>query len=290
MKLSPFTPLYFDVNSPSDGLPSRFVQVFAPSDQIMIQVIADTNEAEPTAVLMDAHTGDTIDELTWQLWQINTDKVLYFVTLCGLSIGHYKIIIGDLASEEFRVTDDPLVLRKTILIQYRFKDNKQRDDVVSVIDGMEYFFDFRVPGGFKDSGWQFGVNNEQFTTQYEDVVELYSREYTTKNFTMGGSLGVPVWYGEMLNRLLTCSYVYFDGERYTRSDSETPQMQILLDGLDSFVFTQMLRKAMILDPVIEEANQIAIRRVKGTAGGWIVDTNRTTLNNNNEADNFVLLT
>ena len=133
--------------------------------------------------------------------------------------------------------------------------------MVSVIDGEPYFFDFRVPGGFKDSGWQFGVENEQFATQRQDLVELYAYDYVAKQLTVGGPAGVPVWYGETLNRLLTCSYVYVNGERYVRSDSEAPSMNILVDGLDSFVFTQLLRKALIRDAAMEAVNQLAIRRV-----------------------------
>ena len=159
------------------------------------------------------------------------------------------------------MTDDASLLERTTLIQYRYKDNKQRDDVVSLIDHVIYFFDFRVPGGFKDGGWQFGVSNEQFTTQREDVVELFANEYTMKTFTMGNALGVPVWFAEHLNRLLTCSYVYFNGDRYTRSDTETPQVQSLVDGLDSFVFTQLLRKAQVLDAKMESVNQTVLRRI-----------------------------
>jgi hypothetical protein len=78
---------------------------------------------------------------------------------------------------------------------------------------------------------------------------------------MGNAEGVPVWYGEMLNRVLTSSYVYFDGVRYTRNDGETPSINTLVDGLDSFVFTQVLRKAHILDAEIEELNQLILRRI-----------------------------
>ena len=57
MKISPFTPLFFDESSPSDGLPSRWVQVWSPSDEIMIQVFASPGEAEPTASIISAHSG-----------------------------------------------------------------------------------------------------------------------------------------------------------------------------------------------------------------------------------------
>lgn len=261
MKLSPFTPLYFAEPNLSDGLASRYTQVFAPTDHIMIQIIAGGSETAPTATLYDACTNEALGTIEWNVWTMNTNKKIFFHVYCGLTDGFYKLTIADKTSEVFRVTSDTGVLSKTTLIQYRFKDNTERLDMVSVIDLMPYFFDFRVPGGFKDSGWEFGVENEQFTTQYQDLVELYAREYISKTFTMGNSIGVPVWYGEMLNRLLTCSYVYFNGDRYVRDNSSTPSLETLIEGLDSFVFTQQLRKAQLLDPKIEELNQIAIRRV-----------------------------
>lgn len=261
MKISPFTPLHFREANESDGLPSRYIQTWAPTDQIMIQVIAEVGDTAPVATLNDAHTGASLGAIEFMEWQMNTSKLLFFAVLSGMSLGHYTVTIDGKTSEEFRVTDDASLLERTTLIQYRYKDNKQRDDVVSLIDHVIYFFDFRVPGGFKDGGWQFGVSNEQFTTQREDVVELFANEYTMKTFTMGNALGVPVWFAEHLNRLLTCSYVYFNGDRYTRSDTETPQVQSLVDGLDSFVFTQLLRKAQVLDAKMESVNQTVLRRI-----------------------------
>ena len=264
MKLSPFTPLCFASSNESDGLSSRYVQVWAPSDEIMIQVVAATADTAPTATLYDACTNTAIGTITWNEWAINADTKVFFHVYSGLSDGYYKLTIADKTSEVFRVTSDAGVLSKTTLIQYRNKDNKQRDDAAFVIDSVPYFFDFRVPGGFKDSGWQFGVDNEQFTTQYQDVVELYASYYTEKQFTMGNSIGVPVWFGEMLNRLLTCNYVYVNGERYVRSSSSVPELETLIEGLDSFVFTQTLRKITRLDPEQEALNQVAIRRVDST--------------------------
>ena len=261
MKISPFTPLHFREANESDGLPSRYIQTWAPTDQIMIQVIAEVGDTAPVATLNDAHTGASLGAIEFMEWQMNTSKLVFFAVLSGMSLGHYTVTIDGKTSEEFRVTDDASMLERTTLIQYRYKDNKQRDDVVSLIDHVIYFFDFRVPGGFKDGGWQFGVSNEQFSTQREDVVELFANEYTMKTFTMGNALGVPVWFAEHLNRLLTCSYVYFNGDRYTRSDTETPQIQSLVDGLDSFVFTQLLRKAQVLDAKMESVNQTVLRRI-----------------------------
>lgn len=261
MKLSPFTPIYFAESNVSDGLASRYTQVFAPTDQIMIQVVADAEETAPTGTIYDACTDEVVDTITWNEWEINEDTVIYFHVFCGLSDGFYKLTIEDKTSDVFRVTSDEGILSKTTLLQYANKDNKQRDDVAFVIDGVRYFFDFRVPGGFKDSGWEFGVDNEQFTTQYQDVVELYASDYITKTFTMGNSIGVPVWFGALLNRLLTCQFVYINAERYVRDGSGVPNIETLIEGLDSFVFTQQLRKTVRIDADFDDENQVAIRRV-----------------------------
>lgn len=261
MKLSPFTPLNFAGSNASDGLHSRYTQVFAPTDQIMIQVVADAEDTAPTGTLYDACTDEVVDTITWNEWEINEDTVIYFHVFCGLSDGFYKLTIEDKTSDVFRVTSDEGILSKTTLLQYANKDNKQRDDVAFVIDGVRYFFDFRVPGGFKDSGWEFGVDNEQFTTQYQDVVELYASDYITKTFTMGNSIGVPVWFGALLNRLLTCQFVYINAERYVRDGGGVPSMESLIEGLDSFVFTQQLRKTVRIDADFDDENQVAIRRV-----------------------------
>lgn len=259
MKISPFTPLCFEPYV-SDGLPSRYIQAWSPTDHILVQVLTDTEEGEPDAVIKDAITGNIADVIIWQSWQMNADRVLLFCDISGLSVGYYTLLIEEQESDPFRITDDEQLLARTALIQYRFKDNKDRDDVVSVINGIPHFFDFRVPGGFRDSGWQFGVTNEQFSTQHADLVELYARDYVTKTFYLGGPEGVPVWYGALLNRLLTCSYVYIDGERYTRNESETPAMNVLVDGMDSFVFTQTLRRVNEMEPAADGGNLITLRR------------------------------
>lgn len=252
MKISPFTPIYF-ANGGTDKMTSRYVQTWAPTDRIMVQVVADADESAPVATL--DKRNDTLGwdhyPITWQVWEMNPNKNIYFTVLENLDEGYYTFTIEGVVSEPFFVTADTNKLEKTTLVQYRFKDNKQREDVVSIIDGDPYFFEFRIPGGFKDSGWSFGVSNEQFNTQNEDVVELYAHDYVIKQFTMGGSIGVPVWYGEMLNRLLTCSYVYFDGKRYARNESETPQVNILIEGLESFVYTQSLREIKFLEPNLD---------------------------------------
>ena len=270
MKISPFTPLCFE-HYVSDGLPSRYVQLWKQTDHILVQVFADADEDAPDGIIKNAVTGATVDTIEWQSWEMNSEKTLYFLDLYGLDLGYYTIVIDEMESDMFRITDDTALLERTSLIQYRFKDNKQRDDVVSLINGVPYFFDFRVPGGFKDSGWGFGVTNEQFATQHADLVELYARDYITKTFSLGGPEGVPVWYGALLNRLLTCSIVFIDGERYTRNEAEVPTMNTLVDGVDSFVFTQVVRRVNEMDVALSSGNRIALRRLENMTNVRIID-------------------
>lgn len=260
MILSPFTPLQFGTHR-TDGLKSEYIQTFASTDRILIQVLVYRGERVNTDLHVYTEPGHVFfATLPMMQWEINDDVTLHFIEL-NLSNGYYTIEIEGIGkSAVFRVTDDTELLENTTLIQYSMKDNRQRTDVVFFIDRMQRFFDFRVPGGFKDSGWSFSVESEQFTTQNADIVQLYGLESTQKRFTMGGGLGVPVWFGEMLNRLLVCTHVYFDGVKYTRKDSSVPEMTEQLEGKNSFVFNQTLQRSVNLDPVIEGVNHTLIMR------------------------------
>lgn len=259
MIVSPFTPLFF-IRHKTDGLKSPYRQIFAPTDRILLELLATPDE-DPEVRLYREPGHGLLDNLELNEWAINDDVVLHFTTL-RLTPGCYSVeIVGIGVCEEFEIVRDERILKRTTLIQYSHRDNRQRNDVVFFIDHMQYFFDFRVHGGFKDSQWSFSVEGDQFVTPYADIAQLYGLESTQKKFTLGGNVGVPVWYGEMLNRILVCSHVYFDGIKYTRKESNVPEMAVQLDGTNSFVFTQMLQQSVNLDPVIEQRNHLAMRRI-----------------------------
>lgn len=272
MMLSPFTPLFFP-SMRADGVESPYVQTFATTDKILIELIGDVIWSG-SATVEEVNTGwsFTIQFNTWDI----TDAIrLRFATL-SLSPGYYTVSIDGIGrSAMFRVTDDPVVLDNTTLIQYSNRDNRRRQDVVSWINGMQYFFDFRVPGGFKDSNWTFAVESEQFVTDDNDIIQLYGRESTQKKFTLGTSEGCPIWFAELLNRLLTCDFVYFDGERYARKEASVPEISVLLEGVNSFVFSQNLQKVANIDPELTLAHQAILRRISDTEyRAAITNTNR----------------
>lgn len=259
MLISPFTPLFF-ISRKADGIDSDYIQTFSPSDRILIQLIGSPSDVASGHVV-DETSGSTLFPIKFGTWLINDAVCLSFASI-SLSPGLYSVIIDGIGkSEMFQITDDALVLDKTTLIQYSMSNNRQRNDAVFFIDGMQYFFDFRVHGGFKDSNWTFGVDNEQFVTPHADISQLFGMESTQKKFTLGGSIGVPVWFGEMLNRILVCSHVYFDGVKYCRKEANVPELTVQIEGVNSFVFNQTLQQSTNLDPVIEQRNRAVMRRI-----------------------------
>lgn len=259
MIISPFTPLFFSSRK-SDGIESDYIQTFAPTDRILLQLIGAKNSTVVAQVIQEP-SGIPLYQIQFNVWQINQSTYLRFSTI-SLSPGQYSILISGIGkSEPFRVTENVHELKNTTLIQYSMHNNRQRDDALFFIDNMQYFFDFRVPGGFKDSNWTFGVENEQFVTDKSDIIQLFALDSIQQKFTLGTSQGCPVWFAALLNRLLCCTYVYFDGVRYARKEASVPEMNVQLEGVNSFVFTQNLQRVMNLDPIIEERNHLIMRRV-----------------------------
>lgn len=258
--VSPFTPLFFSPSSDVSGCKSRYTQVFAPTDQILVEVIARSELRTITGKIVSV-CDNTEKNIEWNVWSMNDSYQLYYYVITGLEDGYYIVNINNSQSELFRVTSDESVLKSTTLIQYSSKDNKDRQDVIFWISEQQMFFDWRVHGGFKDSNWSFGVENEQFTNSENDLTEIYSREYTMKTFTLGGSIGCPIWYGEHLNRILSCTYVYFNGKRYIRSESNVPEINQVIENVRSYVFNQILREVQFVD-YTESENILKIRRVQ----------------------------
>lgn len=258
--VSPFTPLFFSPSSDVSGCKSRYTQVFARTDQILVEVIARSELRTITGKIVSV-CDNTEKNIEWNVWSMNDSDKLYYYVITGLEDGYYMVNVNDSNSEPFRITSDESVLKNTTLIQYSSKDNKDRQDVIFWVSEQQMFFDWRVHGGFKDSNWSFGVDNEQFTNSENDLSEIYSRHYTMKTFTLGGNIGCPIWYGEHLNRILSCTYVYFNGKRYIRSESNVPEINQVIDDVRSYVFNQILREIQFVD-YTESENMLKIRRVQ----------------------------
>lgn len=260
--VSPFTPLFFNPSKDIFGACSKYVQIFAPTDQIFVEVITVSEINAITGKIIDL-SNNSIKNIDWKVWSMNSTDKLYYHVISNLPEGCYLVEVNEMRSEPFRITKDESELNKTTLIQYSMKDNKQRKDGVFWISETQYFFDFRAPGGFKDDNWVFAVANEQFTTADDEIAEVYSMEYTQKQFTLGNAQGCPIWYGDLLNKILSCSYVYFDGERYVRKDASVPEITQEIETTKSYIFKILLQRTQIID-YVESENRIKIRRVDDT--------------------------
>ena len=278
MIVSPFTPLFF-INRKTDGIESEYIQTFSTTDRILLQLIESSGTLwMGSAKVMNAEDDSILYDIVFNVWAVNRNVRLLFTEII-LSPGYYYVDLGALGKScIFQVTDNTAILEKTTLIQYSMHNNRQREDAIFFIDGMQYFFDFRVPGGFKDSNYTFGVESEQFVTDTADIIQLFALDSIQKKFTLGTSQGCPVWYAELLNRLLCCTYVYFDGVRYARKESSVPELNIQLEGVNSFVFTQNLQRVNNINPVIENTNQALIRRIDNSMYRTINNINNRLIN------------
>lgn len=253
MKFSPFNPILF-----GNARFAEFPMMFSTNDNIMIECFKENEEELPPLSLISGN-GEA-SSLTWNCIQIGEGNVVFYI-LRGIEPGKYELSVGELMSNPIIVTDDEDLLSNTVLLQYGNNGNRTRSDMVSKINRDIYFFECRIPGGFKDSDWEFGVDNEQFETENSDIVELYSVDTTSKKLTIGTSAGVPLWLGEIVSRALSCDLVYIDGERFSRVSNSVPQA-IESDG-DSFVYKVMLRQFTATssrDLKQEIINRISIRR------------------------------
>ena len=260
-RVSPFTPLFFSPSQDLHGVDSKCTQVFSNTDRILIEIIATDETETPPALVLTNITSDHSSSYNWKAWAMNDTTTIYFIELQGLDDARYTASIGSNVCKTFCVTSDEDILQDTVLLQYSNRDNRQRNDGVFWIDGMQHFFDFRIQGGFKDDNWSFNVDGEQFTTADNDRIDLYGQETTIKALTIGNSEGCPVWFADLVNRLLCCNYVYVDGVRYCRNESETPEMNAEVEGTKSYIFKQNVLRVLNLDPTIEQDNYFVMRRV-----------------------------
>lgn len=234
--------IYSTILSPSSdrfGADSKYVQLFSPEDNILIQVLT-TTEYKIDSRLKN-HVDGSIRDIEFQSFSLKDDTTVFYSTITGLAPGYYSVTVGEQECDVFKVTNDEKELSKTTLISYSMRSNKQRNDCVFWNGEDQFYFEFRAPGGFKDDDWTFAVNNEQFEISNGNIVELFAVESTQKKFTLGNAEGCPVWFAEHLNRILCCSNVYFNGVRFVRKGNSVPEMTQEIVSLKSYIFKVSLQ-------------------------------------------------
>lgn len=258
MRFSPFNPIRFFGDADNTVCGKDFVQVFCQSDMIMFEAIHGNDEEIGDICIYDGDTDKLLGNLKWKRYKVNDTGICSVCEVTGLSKGNYYFKYGDLVSNPVRILADSKS-EGTVLIQYACKDNTSRTDVVSKFFSALRYFELRLQGGFKESGWMFKVESEQFTTQRCDIVENDALDYTDKVLTIGTSAGVPVWIADIVNLIFTCPFVFVDGTRYTRSGDSAPDAVSASDNPEN-VYTILLREAHYINAEIEKAIRLTLRR------------------------------
>lgn len=228
-------PLFFNPLKYKYSNAGCFRQVFSLSDNILIQVFCDDGET-PSAHLNDKlnNTSSAIALLTYK---VNDSIMMYYASLSP-SEGIYTVKINETESEEFSVCEN---VGDSILVEYSHKDNNSAFDNIFWIDEAQQMFQFRVTGGFKPDGVELKVDNEQFSNQKQELVELYSLPYKTLDFVFGGSCGVPYYVAELINKILCLSHVSIDGNLYVREGDSVPEKLDTIGRKQMFIYKITLR-------------------------------------------------
>lgn len=260
IRISPFCPVCFDyVQSSRDNAKSCYPHLFSDTDNIVLECFCEIGEPIDPLYLINEDSQSSIS-LSWNTIEMGNSMLLFY-EMRELLPGRYLFRIGDeLQSNTVIVTDEKALLDNTVLIQFCQHNNRNRLDLVSWIHGRQHYVDFRVPATFLDNDWDFDVDCEQFVTADSDIVELNSIDVTNKRLTVGFGIGVPIWIGEMVNRIMSCDLVYVDGTRYSRVGEAVPEIVGSDWTGNKFVFSQNLRESHLDNIEFELLNRLVLRR------------------------------
>lgn len=251
LRIGDITPLIF---RPADDDPSatalRFTQRFGRYDHIVVQAVGDTSTTV-TATVYNAQTGAQTYSNAATRVQIDGGWYLYHCALPVLPEGCYYVTLTGggitLRSQDFEVTRLVENDSEWVRIEYGGTENDTPMDAMFVVSGVRVPFVLRLPAGFKPQGWDGSVEVETYRTQRQELRVLYSAPYDKYTLTIGTAAGLPVEYIRLLNNILSCEYVYINGERYCRSESSVPEKQLAMTGAQMFTASVVLEKQPTLD-------------------------------------------
>lgn len=251
LRIGDITPLIFGAaeDDPS-AMALRFTQRFGRYDHIILQAVGDAS-ATVTARVYNAQTGAQTYSQGCTRVAIDNGWYMYHIALPVLQEGcYYATLTGGgviLRSQDFEVTrlveNDP----EWPLFEYGGTENDTPMDAMFVVSGVRVPFVLRLPAGFKPQGWDGSVEVETYRTQRQELRVLYSAPYDKYTLTIGTAAGLPVEYVRLLNNILSCEYVYINGERYCRSEGSVPEKQLVMAGAQMFTASVVLEKQPTLD-------------------------------------------
>ena len=240
IKISSVSPLIFNVESSGFEHSIDYVQKFAKEDlPILIQIVDAPNKTFSMS-LVDLYSG-TSSSISPQKYKINDYNTLYEFTINPSNNGTYQVKITDETGEtSFSLpfcVHSLLYAPFTMQIEYTNVNNQQAFGAVFDVSGNKRVFRMRVEGGFKSDSRQLAVESEQFRTQKQEPINLYSVPYEKRTLTIGDNEGVPFEIARLLNNIFCLSTVKIDGVSYTRSESSIPEQQTIAERYPQFNYT-----------------------------------------------------
>lgn len=246
------TPLAFrPITADPSAAALRFTQRFGRYDHIIMQAVGDESQIVMARIYSLA-TGYSVVSNHCTRIPLNDGRYMYTAIIPVLNEGFYyaAFAVGStiyLRSEEFEVTrlveNDP----EWSLIEYGSYSNDTPMDATFVVNGARMNFLLRLPAGIKPAGWEGSVQTETYRTQRQELRVLYSAPFDKYTLTVGTAAGIPVEYVRLLNNILSCEYVYINGERYCRSEGSVPEKQLVMAGAQMFTASVLLEKQASID-------------------------------------------
>lgn len=216
---------YFSESIPGHEEPACYAQPFNRYDEIRFQVHTGNNEQLSFGATIESLQGKSVLSIEYVALPNSIYNTYEFSSpLSKLSPGLYLVHltvsegpgrpIQHFYSEHVRIEN---IHPNTIQILYTH-DQNDYDILFHPSSGSQRRFMIRVEGGFASDGFTPAASDTVYRNQEFDTVLLSSKPYYTKKLTIGSGKGVPNWMADKINRVLSCSNVWLDGVRTTKSD------------------------------------------------------------------------
>lgn len=245
IRVSDISPLLFGIKKTGFELPMQYVQKFSLTDgPILIQSVMEPS-VTLRMVVYDL-VGDAEYVVNPITTEINEHNTLSEFTI-SIRPGFYQAIISgnreSIISIPFAICENDSSLEDTMVIDYTNRDNITSFGAVFTVNNQKRTFRLRVEGGFKSDGRTLAVDNEQFRTQRQEIIELYSVPYETHTLTIGDNEGVPFEMARLINNIFCLSDVKINGDAYVRSESSVPEQQQIFERYQQYNYTMTLERA-----------------------------------------------
>lgn len=244
IKVSAVCPLLFNNYTSIIERPIEYFQKFAVGDPDIIIQSVDEPGVGISLSLIGLSTG-TSSPIPVTTYEINSVNTLYEFVIPVPSSGIYQVRLSKgnaiLDSLPFSVCPEEK-LKETALISYSHGDNTKQFGAIFILNNNKRTFHLRVEAGFKSDGVTFNVENEQFRSQRQEIIETYAVPYITETFTIGNNIGVPVSMASLINNALCLSEFKIDGVPYKRKDSSVPEKHVIQERFPQYNFTIELQK------------------------------------------------